>query len=85
MSKSEHQITRMINIPGVYGFTLIPVTEVVNKGRLPKTERTLTRRERKTLKDRINRPAKEKTLHELDGEQIEGVLFTFKPVREGQK
>ncbi|MBP6913580.1 MAG: hypothetical protein KBC00_03155 [Candidatus Levybacteria bacterium] len=78
MSKPEHQITKFINTPGVYGFISVPVTEVVNRGRLPKSERTLTNRERKALKDRT-RLQKDVTLHELDGEEIEGVLFTFKP------
>ena len=84
MSKPEHQITKMVSIPGIYGFTSIPVSEVINKGRLPKSERTLTRRERKTLKD-SNRFKKDSTLHELDGERIEGTLFTYTPCVPDQK
>lgn len=49
MSQPERTEIRMIEVPAMYGTREIPVEVIVNKGRVPKAERTLTRRQRRLL------------------------------------
>lgn len=85
MSKPEMKVTKLVEIPGMYGGSIVPKEIIINKGRLPRSEKgALSRRERKKLKDKITRPDLIAGIHEVSREVPEGTLFTFNPNETGK-
>lgn len=81
MSRPEQKIVTTTEVPVAYGSRTVPVEVTINKGRLPRSEKVPSNRERKRIKNELL--GRTKTLdtgeaHDLSL-QAEGILFTFNP------